>query len=562
MFKRIGSKIIVVYGAITITAMIGLMWFYATQQEKSILAQNELTMGKMAQSISAGLQAVMLAGYADIAQDYAAKQQEVPDIIDFRIIRTDGNAAFLDNRTIDQVNARIGDEEFVPRDGVRQESVLPRDNPHLLQAMQTREMVPIYETSPTGERQLVYLAPILNAKDCQRCHGNDNPIRGIVKVTTSLSPVEHAILKTQHRALLVCFIMLLIILLATSYFVRHAVVRPIKNVTDAMVNASQGNLNQSVPIYGRDEISSMATSFNSMTSQLLTTYKGLESEQDKLNTIILSAREGIIITNREGEIVLTNPAAAQYLQKSNQEIREAGFLSIFDDEAAMLGYLSANNNTSPVQIDYKGRILSVAVSQIHTEEGNISGSAALLRDITEEKRFEQQLIKISTTDALTDLFNRRHLDLTLAQELERAQRYGQTLAILMFDVDHFKKFNDTHGHDQGDRVLQSLGQTMKDSVRTVDIPCRYGGEEFLVILPGTATEGAMILAERLRENVENTRVDGLQVTISIGVACFPDAPVASYDKLIEAADKALYEAKAAGRNCVRKAAPSADLALA
>jgi diguanylate cyclase (GGDEF)-like protein len=121
----------------------------------------------------------------------------------------------------------------------------------------------------------------------------------------------------------------------------------------------------------------------------------------------------------------------------------------------------------------------------------------------------------------------------------------------MFDVDHFKLFNDTHGHDQGDRVLISIGQTMQDSVRDIDICCRYGGEEFLIILPDADRSGAMVLAQRLRRNIENTRVDGLQVTISVGVSTYPLTDVETPQAFIEAADTVLYLAKDEGRNCVR-----------
>ncbi len=552
MFKRIGTKIIFVYGGITIIAMLCLMWFYAQQQENSILAQNELTMGKMAQSITAGLRAVMLAGYADIAEDYTHQLREVPDILDFKITRVNGLEAFLDNKTIEKVNARIGDDEFDIRDEESQHRVFESDDKHLKWARDSQGMVPVYETSPEGERQLVFLAPIVAQDECGRCHGKRYPIRGFVKLTTSLTSVEAAIEETQNRALLVSVLMLLTILLATTMFVNRALVNPIKSVTEAMATAAKGNLDQSVPIIGKDEISRMANSFNTMTSELQTTYDGLEVEQDKLNTIIHSAREGIVVTNSDGEVVLTNPAAEEFLGKNAAQIMEEGFLNILDDSEAMLSYLDASDEQEPVLLDYNDLILSVKVTRIWND-GHLTGSSALLRDITEEKRFERQLIKISTTDALTDLFNRRYLDKTLESELQRARRYEHNLSVLMFDVDHFKIFNDTHGHDQGDRVLQSIGQTMKDTVRNIDVPCRYGGEEFLIILPDTDIDGAMILSERLRENIETTLVDGLQVTISIGVSTYPLIEVDTYESFIESADTALYRAKDSGRNCVRHA---------
>ncbi|HEY5717077.1 MAG TPA: diguanylate cyclase [Motiliproteus sp.] len=560
MFRRIGNKIILVYGGITVIALFTLIWFYAQQQERSILMQNELTMGKMARSITLGLHSVMLAGYADIAKDYAERLTKVPDILDFKIVRENGFEAFLDNTTIEKVNARIGDEEFYVREEESKNQIFEYGEASFEQAAVSQEMVPHYETDASGQRQLVFIAPIMPTKQCSRCHGSESRPRGFVKLTTSLASVEQAIKDSQHSALVVSLVMLAGILGITTLFVSRAVVRPIRSVTDAMMHASKGNLDQAVPILGRDEISSMASSFNAMTSELKATYLGLESEQDKLNTIILSAREGIVITNSEGEVVLTNPAAELFLGKDAAQIAEEGFLNIFDDADTMLRYL---NNEDPQQaeiLEYRDRILNVKVARIWGEDGRLAGSSALLRDITEEKRFEQQLIRISTTDALTDLYNRRFLDKTLAQELERARRYNHPLSVLMFDVDHFKKFNDTHGHDQGDRVLISIGQTMKDAVRTVDFPCRYGGEEFVIILPDTERDGALVMAERLREQVQNTLVDGLQVTISIGVATYPLGQFDTPESFIESADGALYQAKDGGRNCVRHAQAATKLA--
>ena len=193
------------------------------------------------------------------------------------------------------------------------------------------------------------------------------------------------------------------------------------------------------------------------------------------------------------------------------------------------------------------RVLNVYANTIRTPDGILIGSAALFRDITEEKQLEKQLRNLSNTDALTELHNRRRLDEILGDEFSRARRYHQSLAVLMLDVDHFKRFNDEHGHDQGDRVLQAVARVMKDSCRDVDYPCRYGGEEFCLILPSTSLEGAKRMAERLRFGIEHMMVDGLQVTTSVGVAIYPLVGQ-SPEELQKAADMALYQAKQAGRN--------------
>jgi diguanylate cyclase (GGDEF)-like protein len=140
--------------------------------------------------------------------------------------------------------------------------------------------------------------------------------------------------------------------------------------------------------------------------------------------------------------------------------------------------------------------------------------------------------------------------MTLSSEYIRAVRSKSDLSVVMFDIDHFKKFNDTHGHDQGDRVLQMVSRCLQEAVRPFDFPCRYGGEEYVAILPGMAVSDAAQLAERLRALVAETEVDGLHVHISLGVATLSMLKVTKAEALIEAADAALYRAKESGRNRV------------
>ncbi len=550
-FAHIGHKIIAVVGIIVTLSLVALGMFYVRQQEENILAQNERTMTKLTQSVIQGLQSVMLAGYADIARGFAERLEQVPDVTDFRILRTTGQQAFLDNSTIEDVNARRGDEEFLPRDDETSVQVLPGDHPELTKAIGNEATTTYYETSSGGERFLTFLAPIRNDEGCHKCHGKEKPLRGVLKLTTSLSAVQEDIRRTWVQSTVVVGMAILGTLLLTGLLIRRAVVRPIDTVTRAMVRAADGDLTQTVPVMGRDELSQMAFSFNHMTRQLMQTYTGLRNEQDKLATIILSAREGIVVTDSEGKVVLMNPAAETLLGKSMRQVVDEGFLTLIDDSDGLRTLLDRDPGIKePETVHFNQRVLSVYAATIRTPQGGVVGSAALIRDITEEKRLEERLRRLSTTDGLTGLFNRRHLDETLATELERALRYNAPLSIMMFDVDHFKRFNDEHGHDQGDRVLQAIAQSLQEHVRKVDVPCRYGGEEFLAILPGTSQAGAIIVAERLRHAIEQMEVDGLKVTISIGVATVPDLDVRTPAALVEAADGALYRAKRAGRNQV------------
>lgn len=161
-----------------------------------------------------------------------------------------------------------------------------------------------------------------------------------------------------------------------------------------------------------------------------------------------------------------------------------------------------------------------------------------------------ELRKQSDTDGLTTLSNRRAFDQQLLREFRRSARTGQPLSLLMLDIDHFKQFNDMFGHSAGDEVLQSVGNQLRQQIRKPLIPCRFGGEEFAVILPRTNAEQAMIIAERVRSRFAQRKLAKHHITVSIGVASRQQWPFPTTADFLRAADQALYDAKDAGRNVV------------
>jgi len=169
----------------------------------------------------------------------------------------------------------------------------------------------------------------------------------------------------------------------------------------------------------------------------------------------------------------------------------------------------------------------------------------------------RRLRLLSITDGLTGLFNHRHVHELLRDEHERCKRNGDAMAVAMLDLDRFKQLNDTHGHPTGDVVLSETARLLQESAREVDMIGRYGGEEFIAILPGADEEAALLFAERFRRTVEAHvfRDDGKEIgmTVSGGVASSRDQDLARPDELIRLADRALYEAKNGGRNCVVRA---------
>jgi diguanylate cyclase (GGDEF)-like protein/PAS domain S-box-containing protein len=192
------------------------------------------------------------------------------------------------------------------------------------------------------------------------------------------------------------------------------------------------------------------------------------------------------------------------------------------------------------------------ITALPDETGAVRGFVVVVRDMTLRKRMEDELRQLSTVDPLTGAFNRRHGHARLAEEFDRRARSGRPLAVMMLDIDWFKRVNDTYGHERGDAVLCALVLTCKATLRTVDMLARWGGEEFVIMLPDTGEEEAMVVAERIRAAIAATPVPAdrqgeIAFTVSIGVAV-PVTP--DVEDVLARADRALYAAKTRGRNRV------------
>jgi diguanylate cyclase (GGDEF)-like protein/PAS domain S-box-containing protein len=206
------------------------------------------------------------------------------------------------------------------------------------------------------------------------------------------------------------------------------------------------------------------------------------------------------------------------------------------------------------------RYLAADASPVFDHEGTLTAVVETLRDLTDEKQAQVALEQLATRDGLTGLANRRCFDDTLQAEWTRAMRARQPLSLLMVDVDHFKAYNDTHGHLGGDECLKRVAEAVASEMRANDLVARYGGEEFAVILPNQSLKGAAIVAERIRRRVERLQLPGgaatskdgaipmRPVTVSIGAATALVSNEHTAGELVAIADAALYRAKHLGRN--------------
>jgi diguanylate cyclase (GGDEF)-like protein/PAS domain S-box-containing protein len=219
-------------------------------------------------------------------------------------------------------------------------------------------------------------------------------------------------------------------------------------------------------------------------------------------------------------------------------------------EAARIG--SAETEGWRVKRDGSRLWANSVITALPDAAGKVRGFVVVSRDITERKQLEDEMKHQATVDPLTGAYNRRQGDIFLAVEFNRLTRYGRPFAVLIMDIDHFKAVNDRFGHPAGDSVLCAVVQTCRNNLRPTDLVVRWGGEEFLVILPETDTNAAMVAAERLRAAVEANEATlpggvNLHVTVSIGVA-LPSSDSSS--ELLSRSDVALYSAKTGGRNRV------------
>lgn len=296
--------------------------------------------------------------------------------------------------------------------------------------------------------------------------------------------------------------------------------------------------------------------------------RALRDSEAKFHGLVSQSMVGIVLVE-DGKFSYSNAKFDEIFGYSSDEVRslEPVEVAAESDRALVADNIEKRLSGEVDQLDYvfhglrkNGEVIDIECHSSVMNVGHRLVLISLIMDITERTRVEravqvlqEELREQSTHDALTGLFNRHFLDESFERELHLSERTGHPVGVIMVDLDHFKAVNDRHGHLAGDEVLRVFGNLMKHNSRASDIVCRYGGEEFLLVLPGMTEGGAVERAEQLCRAMASTPVshDGSQITVtaSFGVAAFP-VHGRTTDELIAAADGALYSAKAEGRNRV------------
>lgn len=298
-------------------------------------------------------------------------------------------------------------------------------------------------------------------------------------------------------------------------------------------------------------------------------------------TALRSAANGVVITDSEGTITWVNPAACKITGYSEDEL-VGKHTRILKSGRHEPGFYARLWKTVTSGESWSGTIVNrrkdgaeyqeeQTIAPVLDETGAITHFIAIKQDVTEQRRIQAELARKveeieglnvqlreqAVRDPLTGLHNRRYLEQTMKRDISRARRTRESIVVAVIDVDHFKSVNDTHGHAVGDRVLMRLADVLLSHVRSSDLVCRVGGEEFVVVMSGANVAGALKRAEIWRFAFAESAVDGrdgapAKATISVGVARYRD-PGETFAACLKRADEALYEAKRAGRDRVASA---------
>jgi diguanylate cyclase (GGDEF)-like protein len=373
----------------------------------------------------------------------------------------------------------------------------------------------------------------------------------VISPQTRIDAANHAAMQRLLIGLFAC----LLLVAAVAYIEGRAIVRTLRRLVDATRAIARGDLTHQVPVQGRDEFALLGRTFNEMAAQLQTRLDELERQRGKLRDVIARFGEALGATHDVDQLMrLIVEAAVEGTSATG------GVIVAASGELVQAGRPDDGHDKIEVPLsagDVTFGSLLLFGDEFEDEDRMTAVSLASHAVVAlDNARLHRIVERQALVDGLTGLANRRQCEETLAAELARLERFGGPLALVVADLDWFKDVNDRHGHPSGDAVLREFAALLHDTVRDVDLAGRWGGEEFLLILPGTDLAGGAQVADRIRAALAGRIVlspDGapIPVTASFGVAATPPATTAA--ELFSAADAALYEAKRNGKNRVETA---------
>jgi diguanylate cyclase (GGDEF)-like protein len=358
--------------------------------------------------------------------------------------------------------------------------------------------------------------------------------------------------RTAERRLLLGLLVSLVLVALIAYIEGRSIVRTIRRLVEAARAIARGELEQRVPVQGRDELALLGRTFNQMASQLQTRLDELTAERARLRDVISRFGAALGATHDLDQLrrVIVETAIEATGAAGGVVVGEAG--DLVRSGAPDKGAERIEVPLKAGRIDFGSLIL---FGDEFTDDDRMAAASLAAQAVValENARLHRIVEKQARIDGLTALANRRHFEDQLAAERARVERFGGPLAVVIADLDGFKDVNDRFGHPAGDVVLREFARTLEEGIRDIDLAARWGGEEFVLLLPGTDLGGAARVAERIRQALAARVIlsaagEPIAVTASFGVAAHAGSGRA--DQLLATADAALYEAKRGGKNRV------------
>lgn len=453
------------------------------------------------------------------------------------------------------------------------------------------------------------IAAAAGTEDVSRAGGptRSTSLAGGMEVVATAPPAPVDAIARRVSLLIAALLAVVIVLTSLlAYTLARLITQPLNDLTEGVASITAGRFEHRIPVKTDDEVGTLASAFNDMTARLRDSIAALSSSRARLQRVIRRVGETMRATHDMQELLTSiasvvreaTEANASVVWAMNQsrtqlfaaravelDIHELPRLDVgegvagFAAERAVSVIVGEGDHPAParnepafphalaVPVFSRGRLFGVVC--VYRD----AGSHAFAPDDVEAVEFlaqqggvaienallHEEAQRLSITDGLTGLWNRRYLQMQFRQVLATATRFGRPFSLLMLDLDHFKTVNDRYGHQQGDAVLVEFSKRVTRALREVDTLFRYGGEEFVALLTETDAQGALTTATKILEQVRGEPFgvpddSRLRVTVSIGVAVFPEHG-ASLNELIDAADRALYRAKAEGRDRAVVASP-------